>query len=196
MSSQLLRDPLRLLPPVLAALALALCFVGAGAGVEPARAQNAQPSPHINGTWRLGMPEAQAQQTVQSAVNPAVLRLAPNMQQMARARLAESTWIPQSLVIQATPAQISVQVTGSENRTFTTTPGQPQNVYSRSGVRASLTQLIRPDGGIEQQLRALDGTQFNFYTPASDGRTLNLDVLIQSQRLTQEIRFRIPFTRQ
>ena len=162
----------------------------------PAAAQSAQASPHLSGRWRLAMPLPQAEQAIQRAVRPAIARLSPDMQRMARARLAESTWIPQQLVINASSAQISVQVIGQENRTFTSVPGQPQNVYSRSGVRASLTQRIRPDGGLEQQLRALDGTQVNFYRPAADGRSMSLDVLIQSPRFSQDVRFQIPFTRQ
>lgn len=195
MSSPMRPEPTRLLP--LCAAAALLCLAALGSQpADRASAQTAQPSPHINGTWRPAIPMPRAQQTIQAAVNPVVARLAPNMREMARARLAESTWVPEQVVIDASPSEITVQVAGQENRTFSTTPGQPENVYSRSGVRASLTQVIRPDGGIEQQLRALDGTQYNFYTPQPDGRTLNLDVLIQARQLTQEIRFRIPFTRQ
>lgn len=175
-----------------------LCVLATAALLVPlaTRAQGSQPSPHLSGTWRLSTPMPQAQQTVEAAVAPAVAPLRPDMQRLARSRLAESTWVPSQLVIQASTAQISVQVIGQENRTFTSTPGQPQNVYSRSGVRASLTQQFRPDGGLEQQLRAMDGTQYNFYTPGADGRSLNLDVLIQSRQLSQDVRFRVAFARQ
>lgn len=184
----------RAIPLLLGLLAAGLLSLSLVPG--DTRAQGNQPSPHLSGTWRLATPAAQAAQSIEAAVAPAVAPLRPDMQRLARSRLAESTWVPSQLVIQATAAQISVQVIGQENRTFTSTPGQPQNVYSRSGVRASMTQLFRPDGGLEQQLRAMDGTQYNFYIPSTDGRTLNLDVLIQAQQLSQDVRFRVAFTRQ
>ncbi len=190
---------LRALPTSLAAcgaIAAAVAFAGLTFAAPASRAQTGQPSPLLNGTWRLATPRPQAQQSIQQAIGPAVARLNPDMQRMARARLAESTWVPDQVTIAASATQISIAVAGQENRTFTSTPGQPQNVYSRSGVRASLTQLFRPDGAIEQQLRAMDGTQYNFYTPQAGGGALSLDVLIQSQRLTGDIRFRVQFTRQ
>ena len=180
--------------PVALGTALALTAL-VGAIAPRAEGQGGAPSPALTGSWQLASSPEQALQTVAAAVEPAVAPLAPDIQRLARARIAETTWIPNQLVIQATPAQISVQFIGSDNRTFDTAPGQAQNVYSRSGVRAQMIQTYRPDGGIEQRFRALDGTQFNFLVPDPNGQTLNLDVLMQSQRLAQEIRFRVQFRR-
>jgi hypothetical protein len=178
------------------AIAAALALTALAAYVAPrAEGQGGAPSPALNGTWQLAGSPEQALQVVAAAIEPAVAPLAPDIQRLARARIAETTWIPNQLVIQATPAQISVQFVGTDNRTFDTAPGQAQNVYSRSGVRAQMIQTYRPDGGIEQRFRALDGTQFNFLVPDPNGQTLNLDVLMQSQRLAQEIRFRVQFQR-
>lgn len=178
------------------ALGVALAATAlAGAMAPRAQGQGGAPSPALNGTWQLAGSPEQALQTVAAAVEPAVAPLAPDIQRLARARIAETTWIPNQLVIQATPAQISVQFIGADNRTFDTAPGAAQNVYSRSGVRAQMIQTYRPDGGIEQRFRAMDGTQFNFLVPEPNGQTLNLDVLMQSQRLAQEIRFRVQFQR-
>jgi len=170
-------------------LALALAWTGAP------RAQIPAPSPHLTGTWQLAGSVEQARAAVRAAVNPAVATLAPDIQRLARARIAESTGVPNSLEIAATPALIRVAVHGGQNRVFEGAPGATQNVFSRSGVRAQLTQTYRPDGGIEQRFRAVDGTQWNFYTPQPDGHTLLLDVLMRSRRLTQDVRFRITFRR-
>lgn len=171
---------------------LATAVLAAAVGLPaPSRGQ----VPAVAGVWQLAGSVQQAQQAVEQAVQPAIATLTPDMQRLARARIAESTWVPQVVRIAANPTQISVTIEGSENRTFTSTPGQPQNVYSRSGVRAALTQLVRPDGGIEQQLRALDGAQYNIYQAQPDGRSMSLDVTIQSQRLAQDVRFRVMYQR-
>lgn len=150
---------------------------------------------NVSGVWTLNGSVQQAEATVAQAIEPAVVPLAPDVQRLARARLAESTWVPQVIRIDSNPSQISVTIEGSENRTFTTPPGQPQNIYSRSGVRASLIQTVRPDGGLQQHLRAMDGTQVNIYSPSPDGRTMALDVLIQARRLAQDVRFRVTYVR-
>lgn len=184
------RQPLlRLLAPIVgvATLAVAAWVPSTSAG------QGAQPNPALNGTWRLAGSLQEAEATIANAVNPAVTPLAPDIQRMARARIAESTWVPQTITIAASAAEISVTLAGSENRSFVTPPGQPQNVYSRSGVRAQLIQQFRPDGGLEQSLRAMDGTQVNFYTPHNG--QLYLDVMMTSRRLAGEIRFRLAYQR-
>ncbi|MBX3275181.1 MAG: hypothetical protein KF729_33255 [Sandaracinaceae bacterium] len=158
-------------------------------------AQVPGPSPTLNGTWRLDGSVEDARTTVQAAVNPAVAPLTPDVQRMARARIRESTGIPSQIVIQASPERMRLEISGEDAHVFEGAPGESQNVYSRSGVRAQLTQTYRPDGGIEQRFRTLDGTQWNFYTPQPDGQRLYLDVLMRSQRLARDIRFRLSFSR-
>lgn len=152
-------------------------------------------SPALSGTWRLAGDPASAQASIQQSVEPALMTLAPDLQRLARARIAETTWVPSTITIAATPARISVAYAGAENRTFDTPPGQPQNVYSRSGVRAQLTQTYLPDGSIQQQFVAMDGQQFNVLLPDPSGRTLFLDVTMRSPRFSQEIRFRLAYQR-
>lgn len=173
---------------------LALAGASSAQAPAPAPAQIPPPNPALNGAWRLQGTVEQAQAIVTAAVDPAVSTLAPDIQRLARARIAESTGIPPTIEIHAEPSRILVAITGPDGRSFESAPGTPQNVYSRSGVRAELTQTYRPDGAIEQRFRAMDGTQWNFYTPQPDG-TLALDVLMRSRRLTQDVRFQITFTR-
>lgn len=156
-------------------------------------AQKQGPSAAINGAWRLVGSVQQAQQMVQQAVEPAIAPLTPDIQRLARARIAETTWVPQTITIQATPARILITYAGSETRTFDTAPGQPENVYSRSGVRAQMIQQFRPDGGIEQRFQAMDGVQHHFLS--ASGNQMHLDVLMTSPRIQGEIRFRISYQR-
>lgn len=157
-------------------------------------AQTPAPNPALNGMWRLQGPVEEARASVQAAIQPALATLTSDIRRLAEARIAESTGIPSTVEIQAQPDRIVVAIVGEETRTFDSAPGAPQNIYSRSGVRAQLTQTYRPDGGIEQRFHAMDGTQWNFFTPQPNG-TLHLDVLMRSRRLTQDIRFRLVFTR-
>lgn len=160
-----------------------------------AGAQTPQPSPALTGTWQLQGSVDEARATVQAAIRPAVATLTPDIRRMARARIAESTAVPATIQIDARPDHIRLLFTGDENHTFESAPGASQNVFSRSGVRAQLTQTYRPDGGIEQRFRAIDGTQWNFLSPQPGGQTLHLDVLMRSRRLSREIRFRLVFRR-
>lgn len=176
----------------LAALGLLAAAVMAPALHAPAAGAQ---SPALSGTWRLAGDPASAQASIQQSVEPALTTLAPDLQRLARARIAETTWVPSTITIAATPARISVAYAGTENRTFDTPPGQPQNVYSRSGVRAQLTQSYLPDGSIQQQFVAMDGQQFNVLLPDPSGRTLFLDVTMRSPRFSQEIRFRLAYQR-
>jgi len=178
-------------PTVLALLASGLVL---GVASAPS-AQTPQPNPALNGTWQLQGSLEDARQIRNAAIRPAVAALTPDIQRMARARIAESTAIPTQIQIAAQPNLIHLQFTGEDNHTFESAPGASQNVFSRSGVRAQLTQTYRPDGGIEQRFRAIDGTQWNFLTPQADGRTMHLDVLMRSRRLSQDIRFRLVFTK-
>jgi hypothetical protein len=173
---------------------IACAGLAAIAALAPASRSTGQ-SPAIAGTWRIqGGNASQAQQAVSQAVEPAIRALAPDLQQYARTRIAETTWVPVTIrVIAATPQRITIEYQGSENRTFDTPPGQATNVYSRSGVRAQMTQTYRPDGGIQQQFVALDGTQWNSLMP--QGSTLYLDVRMQSPRLSQPINFRLTYDR-
>jgi hypothetical protein len=180
--------------PLRTSLALLAAGTILGLASVPA-AQVPAPSPALSGTWQLRGSVDEARALVQSAVHPAVSPLTPDVQRMARARIRESTGIPTQIVIEARPDHMRLQITGDDQHTFEGPPGTPQNVYSRSGVRAQLTQTYRPDGGIEQRFRAMDGTQWNFFTPQPDGRTLFLDVLMRSQRLAGDIRFRLTYER-
>jgi len=161
--------------------------------VSPSAGQGTQPSPSLNGTWQLEGTLQENQARVQQTVEQAIATLTPDIQRLARARIAETTQVPTAIAIQAAPSQIRVEYRGEGGRTFETPPGQAQNVFSRSGVRARMTQLFRPDGGIEQQFRATDGMQYNFLIPQPDGQHLNLDVLMQSPRLPSDLRFRVAY---
>ncbi len=175
-------------------LALLSVLLILGVAAVPS-AQVPAPSPALSGTWQLQGSMAQARAQAQASIEQAIASLTPDIQRLARARIAESTTIPTAIEIQARPDYIHLAFAGESPRTFESAPGASQNVYSRSGVRAQLTQTYRPDGGIEQRFRALDGTQWNFLSPQPGGQTLFLDVLMRSQRLTQDVRFRIVFRR-
>jgi hypothetical protein len=173
-------------------LVIALAALSTPAAMAPSADAQA---PALSGTWRLASDPMQAQATVSQSVEPALVALRPDLQQYARSRIAETTWIPSTITIAATPARISVDLQGAEHRTFDTPPNQAQNVYSRSGVRASLTQSLRPDGGVQQTFVAMDGTQWNVFVPDPSGQRMVLDVTLRSPRFTQDIHFQLVYVR-
>lgn len=184
---------LRYLPRALVLIACG-SFAAAFAPGRAVPAALAQ-APALNGTWQLMGDPGQAQAMIQQQVEPALVAMAPDLQRVARARIAETTWVPSTITIATEPTRIALTFAGAESRTFDTAPGQPQSVYSRSGVRAQMTQSFRPDGGIEQQFVAIDGTQWHMLVPDPSGRSMVLQVLLRSPRLGHDVRFQLMYQR-
>ena len=173
----------------LAFLALSLLALAA----LPLHAQQPQQGGAVQGTWTYAGAVEQGTQLIQQAVEPVIGLVTPDLQRFARARVYETAWVPATIIIQSAPDRIHIEYTGAEHRTFETAPGAPQNVYSRSGVRAQMVQVFRPDGGIDQRFTALDGVQVNMLT--GNGQQMFLDVSMTAPRLPREIRFRLAYRR-
>ncbi|MGF1469982.1 MAG: hypothetical protein ACFCGT_27980 [Sandaracinaceae bacterium] len=176
-------------------LVSALLLVPAGLlDGSPTRAQAGAPSDALQGTFVYAGRPAAGERIIRDAIDAGLRGLEPELERLARARLAESTWLPRTIQIDASAERIRVRYEGEDSRTFDTEPGEPENMFSPSGVRAQLIQSVRPDGGIQQNLRALDGTQINMLTPTRSGG-LALDVVISSRRVRREIRFQLLYRR-
>jgi hypothetical protein len=167
------------------------------AALSPTRAlpRAAAQAAGLNGTWVLAGDPTQAEAMISQTIEPALITMAPDLLPAARARLAETTWVPSTITIDASPARIAIGFVGAERRNFDTAPGQPENVYTRSGVRAQLTQNFRPDGSVQQQFVAMDGTQWHVLSADGGGQSMTLDVVLRSQRLAREITFRLTYQR-
>jgi hypothetical protein len=178
---------LLLLVPCVLLLGSALLAPSQGTGQRRARAAT------IAGTWRYDGPAAQGAEIVRQAVEPVVGMMDPRLQPVARERIAESTWLPTQIRIGAQRTRLEVALTGRERRTFRSAPGRMISVPMRAGQYAQLTQMIRPDGSLQQDFVAIDGVQQNIYVPT--GRTMVLDVTLRSQALPTEIHFQLNYRR-
>lgn len=148
----------------------------------------------VAGTWRYAGTPEQGAAIVRQAVDPVVARMRPDMQAIARERIAESTWLPTQIRIGVRGARIEVALRGLERRTFASPLGRVIQVPMRAGQYASLTQTLRDDGGVQQDFVALDGTQRNVYSPRAD-RTMLLDVTLESPSLPSTIHFQLHYAR-
>jgi hypothetical protein len=148
----------------------------------------------VSGSWRYrGAPE-EGTTIVRNAVEPVLMRMRPDIQAVARERVAESTWLPTRIRIGANRSRVQVALQGQERRTFASAVGRPIQVPMRSGQYAQLTQQLLPGGGLEQQFVALDGVQTNRYLPGPNG-TMLLDVTMTSSMLPSDIRFQLEYVR-
>ncbi len=160
----------------------------------PSRGAGQERHRGIAGTWSYSGAPAEGAMIVQQAVEPVVSRMRPDIQAAARERIAESTWLPTQIRIGVHGSRLQVALRGAERRTFASAIGQPIQVLTRAGQYAQLVQTLRPDGGLQQDFVALDGTQRNIYLPQPDG-TMLLDVTLQSGALPSEIHFQLVYRR-
>jgi hypothetical protein len=177
-----------LVVPCLLLLGLAFAIPSASHG------QRARQS-GIAGTYRYAGSPEQGQMIVAQAVEPVLAMMRPNMQQLARERIAESTWLPTTIRIRAPRGRVEVALTGAERRTFQSPIGSPVQVpMRRPGEYAQLTQILRSDGALQQDFVAIDGVQQNIYVPVENGAMV-LDVTLRSPALPSEIHFQLEYQR-
>lgn len=174
-------------------LAPSVLLVAAALGAPSAGAGQQGGTP-LSGTWRYRGAPHQGEAIVRQAVEPVVSRMRPDLQPVARERIAESTWLPTTIRIGASPRRVQVALAGQERRTFASAAGQVLQVRLRNGQYAQLTQQLLPDGSLEQQFVSLEGTQINRYVPGP-GRSMLLDVRLTSPVLPNDIHFQLEYER-
>lgn len=174
-----------LLAATCAATLIALSGLAAG--------QGSSPSPALAGRWVYQGDPAAGQRQIDRVVDPAIAGLSFDMQDMARERIAETAFVPPFIEVNASAASIAITYGGERGRTFQGAPGIAENVFSASGVRASSTLTVRPDGTLEHRLRAADGTQVNHL--ALENGNLVLRIHMESVRFSRPVDFRLPYRR-
>jgi hypothetical protein len=169
---------------LLLALALAL----------PAASSGQQSRVGVSGTWRYAGAPMEGEGIVRNAVEPVVSMMRSDLQGVARERIAESTWLPTVIRIGARGQRVQVALTGRERRTFRTAGAPIQVPLRQPGNYAQLTQYVRPDGALQQDFVAVDGTQQNVFYPGPNG-TMLLDVTLHSPILPSAIHFQLNYQR-
>ena len=181
----------RVLTPLLAVAAVAtLCF----AFTRPVRSQVREPGAgleSLDGTWRLATPNAEgeidrsiarvvdrmsffirgiAQSRIDESVNPdRVVRIQPERE---RVRVALDSWGPVELSLDG------------RQRWARSTDGQPIRVRAAlSGEHLTLVQA------------ANEGSRVSYFSGSPDGNAMRMTVRIQSDRLPEDIIYRLDYRR-
>ena len=174
------------LVPCLLVLTASLAAPPSGAGQSARRTD-------LAGRWSYLGAASNGERIVTDAVEPVIAQLPPDIQQIARERIAESTWLPTTVRIGARRGQLRVDLRGQQRRTFAGAPGATIQVPMRHGY-AQLVQTLRPDGALQQDFTAIDGVQRNVFVPGPNG-TMVLDVTMRSPTLPTDIHFQLQYRR-
>ncbi len=156
--------------------------------------QSAAPDPRFDGTYRYDGSAEDAQQRVHEALQPLIAHLDPVMQPVAESRLSRGVPVARRIVIHVSDARIAVTYHTTEDRTFTSPPGEARNVELRNGEEARLVQRFR-DGRLEQLLERDRGTVRNELRLDTSGRHLMMISTVNGGRLPAPIRVALPYVR-
>ncbi|MCZ7677489.1 MAG: hypothetical protein M5U28_01410 [Sandaracinaceae bacterium] len=177
----------------LAALGLLAAAVMAPALHAPAAGAQ---SPALSGTWRLAGDPASAQASIQQSVEPALTTLAPDLQRLARARIAETTWVPSTITIAATPGAHLGGLRGHREPHLLTRPRASRRTSTAAAACArSSRRATCPTAASSSSSSRWTASSSTCSCPIRSGRTLFLDVTMRSPRFSQEIRFRLAYQR-
>lgn len=159
------------------------------AAVGPASAGRAEDS--LVGRWTL---DRGASGDVRRAIDTATARMSFLIRPIARSRLRGANVVHERLAITITPTEIATQVDG----------GAP--IASPADGRA--VTWTRENGDVFQLHTTLTGTRLvqtfvgrdgssreNVFTPAGDGRTLNIAVTVAHPRLPHPVVYRLVYRR-
>lgn len=146
----------------------------------------------LTGTWNLAISWSAAQALLDAGIATAVAGLPPLVDGVAASQLRERTPISRRIVLSVTASRIEARFV---HATFTSTPGLPTPVpVPGSGDTMEMVQLLR-DGSLEQIFTTEGGRRWSTFTPNADGSRLSLSAVIHSDRLSADVRFRLPYQR-
>lgn len=185
-------------PSVVAAFLGAACMltlVGVMAWPAPARTQTADEAlaTTLTGTWNLAISEAAARAAIEEGITASVAGMPPLIDTMAANQLRERTILSRSITLSVTSTRIESRFS---HATFTSAPGMPVRVPvpGVAGETMEMTQLLR-GGALEQIFTTDGGRRWSTFTPSADGARLTLSAVVHSDRLSTDLRFRLPYRR-
>jgi len=167
------------------------------AALIPAAA-GAQVTTNLRGTWNLNR---QASDNLDAAINRSVARMNIIVRQIARPRLRSTNTMYPTLVVSQENSNVRVDMAG---RPTLSTPynGQPvlwQRETGRTcpeikGDCVRVTSTVE-NGHLRQIFQAEDGRRTNLYTVSGDGKTMTMDVTIESPKLPQPLNYKLVYNR-
>ncbi|UJR84905.1 hypothetical protein [Sandaracinus amylolyticus] len=163
----------------------------ASAQAQPTTAPSTRPT--IDGEWQLAISDDQARQRIERAIETATDGMPPIADGMAASRLRERTPIIERVVITSTPQRIRVHL---DERRYETAPGHPEAAPTASTSEDTVRVVHHfREGALEQVFTTDRGRRWNTFTLGEDGRTMTLNVVVQSSSLPAQLRFTLPYRR-
>lgn len=147
----------------------------------------------LTGTWQLAVSMEAARTALEAGITTAVAGLPPIVDGIAAGQIRDRTTISPRITLSVTQTEISSRFV---HATFTSAPGAPTRVPvpGEDGATMEMVQLLRA-GHFEQIFTTDSGRRWSTFTPAADGTRVTLDVVIHSDRLSTDVRFRLPYRR-
>lgn len=186
--------PRRTLPASLALSVLAVALLCPAAAHPQDQSEYDRFRERFDGTWALAVPQAQAQQTVDAAINQAVDAMNFFVRGVARPMLRDNTPLNRTIVLDfqgSDRIRVRFPDTGWET---TTRVGRTERARSQDGESMRVTQRFGDDGALEQVFQADQGTRWNVFRPRSDG-TVVVESTVQGTMMPQPMRFSLRYRR-
>lgn len=179
--------PLRTIPALLA-------LIAALAWPTPAPSQDRWDvmSQRLDGVWRLAVPLATAEQTVEGAVNEAVNAMNMLLRGVARPMIRDNTPVNREIELRFREGN-NIYVRFDNRARYTSRLNGTRTVRTPDGSDMRLTQRFR-DETLEQVFAADNGTRWNTYIPLPDG-TMRCDAVTQGDMMPQPMRFSLTYRR-
>lgn len=182
-----------LVPALLAAACVTL--LGVMVWPAPAATQTSDEAlaTTLTGTWNLAISEDAARAAIEEGITASVASLPPLIDTIAANQLRERTILSRSITLSVTATRIESRFS---HATFSSAPGMPVRVPvpGAAGETMEMTQLLR-GGALEQIFTTDSGRRWSTFTPSADGARLTLSAVVHSERLTTDLRFRLPYRR-
>jgi len=149
-------------------------------------------STRFDGVWRLTVPRARGQQTIDSAVDRAVGAMNFMMRGIARPMLRDNTPLNEEIELRFRDGN-AIFVRFDSRVRYTSRLGATRRVRTHTGDPMRLTQRFRGDD-LEQVFQADGGTRWNTYTILPDGR-MQMTAVTQGDMMPQPLRFVLTYRR-
>jgi hypothetical protein len=145
------------------------------------------------GTWELAITEAEARARMDRGIAQGVDGLPPIVDGIAAGRLRENISLSQRIEIALSPTRIGVRF---DNSAYDTAPGETE-VYPLTTGSAETIDVVQhiTEGRLQQVFTTPQGRRWNTFSISADGNTLNLDVVVQSDRLPAPVRYTLQYRR-
>jgi len=160
----------------------------------PLAAQTATVPAVLAGRWTYPHDVAHAQSIVLAATEPLLSGFPEIVRPLARDQVRSRVRIARSIEVALDGAAVRTVFRGDRNLTIATPLGVRSTITGSEGQPVEVSQSLR-GGWLEQTFHGQEGGMRQLLSTEPDGRTLHLDISLESERLSAPIRFRLDYVR-